>query len=235
MTHEIRAFTTAQFDLNTAGKVLAIEEWHEPVVMEDTIQRPTIREDIDGNKYLYAEYSLDDTYDISNILRKFGEGLGYYLPWAVIETRRTAREYRENKYKNDKTYARPSLDTGLRSDPSFTVEDYQTLRVGPVEYRINGTDYSFDGKTVKLDGHQTMRRTDTLAVNKNEELVIEKGQVGNPPSEPPPPQNTVTLGTVEMYPSEIISFDEKTQHEQYSDSDWTTEYEFGTIPEYIPR
>jgi hypothetical protein len=153
----------------------------------------------------------------------------------VIETRRTEREYRENKYKNDESYVRPSLDTGLRSDPSFTVEDYQTLHVSAVEYRINGTDYSFDGKTVELDGHQTMRRTDTLAVNKREELVIEKGQVGNSPSKPPSPQNTVTLGTVEMYPSEIIRYNEKTQYEQYGDSDWTTEYEFGTVPNYLPR
>jgi len=92
------------------------------------------------------------------------------VEWFVVHRSHSSIE--ESEYVNDETYFSSSMDTGLRANPSFTIDSPQVRSHGAIHYRINGTNYtvpsgSVDFSDVNLSNGVKLYATDT------EELVID--------------------------------------------------------------
>lgn len=235
MAHELRAFVDPGIPVKLTGRTLGIEEWVEPTILPERTTRPVVRETIDGNtQYLYGHYYLRDDADINRPLRKLGEGIGQYVSWGIIESRRSTVEYRDTVHARDPDYYRPSLTNGVRADTQLRQTEHLEARLSAPQYLVNGTEYRGESQTLSFQGHDTTQRVDrVIGTPSGVEIIV--GTPSIDPSPPAEPSDSTTLALVTLYPSEIDAIDEQTQTEQYATTDWQTEYEFGSVPSNIPR
>jgi len=96
----------------------------------------------DGTLQGYHEFStsLLFTENVDEAITDLLENYFSDVTWLVVHIRHSTTE--ESKYENDNTYYSPTMDTGLRTTPSFSIESPHVRSYDSIEYRIDGINYT---------------------------------------------------------------------------------------------
>lgn len=137
----------------------------------DSSQYRKIPERDDGTLQAYHEFTAYLSFD-ENVEEALDNLINSRFPaveWFVVH--RSHSKIEESNYSNDETYFSPTMSTGLRATPSFTIDSEQVRSHSAIHYRINGTNYtipsgSVDFSDVSLSNGVKLYATDT------EELII---------------------------------------------------------------
>lgn len=230
MAHEFRLWMDVNADIETIQNKLNSRSVRKAIILPDRAYPLQKRTSYEGTEYMYGHYYIDERLDINNIYDAVeSQNLQDYVNWGLVKYRQSTVEYDHGPQSWDGDYYRPGLNTGLRDDPNIRKTDHLECRLGGVEYRINGTDYSSDYQTIKFDGHETTKRKARIVVDVDG-LKVLNGDPSIDPIAPSEPTDSITIAIITLYPSEIISIEEKTQAMQYTTTDWQEKYNIGTVP-----
>jgi len=235
MAHELIGQYSIDVVNSQAGKQFAINRWVYPEILSNRSVGPETRSTSAVTQYVYGRFYFDDRQDPNAILRVASEGVGSYASWYQITYQWVPTEYLEPECRDDPEYYHPTLQTGLRTDPSINVVEDMTISVSPVSYRINDTNYETSHTDISLSQHTTTQRIDRLVVREDETVTVIEGTPSTEPAPPVEPDNTVTIGLITLFPSEISSIETKTQYEQYDRGDRSVWAQSGTVPNELTQ
>lgn len=171
MAYEISGYvdaTNAPTDAATQ-----FDEWVQSyTTVTDTSQYRKIDARKDGTLQAYHEFSahLAFTEDIDAALTDLIETRFSSVEWFVVHTRHSTIE--ESDYVDDETYYSPTMDTGLRSTPSFDIESPHVRSHDAIHYRVDGTNYTIPAGEIDFSDIDISTPVELYATTE-EELVVD--------------------------------------------------------------